>query len=357
MSSDEKQLSSVPATEPLAVNARPKVRLCRRILKYMSVSLLALLLLLGGTLYYLGFTLSGAQQAFALAQKFTDGIIGLEGEIVDGCLWSGLEVKQVAVTVPNTVKVEAAQLRLSYTLLPALTRGHFTADEIAADKLRVTLLENGTVPEPEVSEVESAVDAANDTPFRLHFPLELEVGRLRVNDFAFLSSIVDVKVAAFSALLQAVDDSALMQDALAAGVLVHLKSSADQKVQSERLAARLSAPARGEIAARWQDAESEPEPPNNVNSFDDGQGLIARMPTVALPLDITVLNLTIEKGRYYQDGFDTETVNTLHLTATWHNTLLSVLKLDASHPRGALLISGAMDFRDHFYLDFNLSGA
>ncbi len=341
------------------VKLGPRKSWRRRLCKWAAGTFLGLLLVLSGGLYYLCFTLSGAQQAFAWAQHFTQGIIGLEGQIVGGNLWSGLEVQKVRVTVPDTIKVQAQALTLRYDLLPALTRGRFRADSIKAQDLQVILLENGalTVPQEPTTEAETA----SSEPFRLRFPLELEVGQLHVDNFAYLSSQVDVNIASFNALLQAVDDSALMQDGRARGVVVHVKSDSDPKAQCERLAARLSAPARGLTAAPWQEIVEEesatPSKATAVKTFDDGQGVIASMPTVALPLDVTVLDLKLEDARYYQDGFDTQRTEQLNLTATWHGTRLSVLKLSAEHPRGDLLISGIMDFRDFFYLDFNLSGA
>ena len=131
------------------VKLGPRKSWRRRLCKWAAGTFLGLLLVLSGGLYYLCFTLSGAQQAFAWAQHFTQGSIGLEGQIVGGNLWSGLEVQKVRVTVPDTIKVQAQALTLRYDLLPALTRGRFRADSIKAQDLQVILLENGALTAPQ----------------------------------------------------------------------------------------------------------------------------------------------------------------------------------------------------------------
>lgn len=340
----------------------PKVK---KILKISGMVIAALWLILAAVFYYFIFTLSGAQSALKIAQHFTEGLVGIEGEITGGSIYHGLELEKLAVRVPDVIYISADKFAISYDLLPALTRGRFDVKTLSADKLRVHLLSSGAVqePEPEVSPESENPDAE---PFRLNFPLDIYVHDFAVNDFAYLSSLVDVKVGSFKAYLQAVADTTLMQNALGRDVLVHLKSEGSVQSQSEALSLRLAAIMQGLEPAPLYDpvkaqeqakAEAAAKEPVNVYTFDDGSGMIESMPTVQLPLDITVLNFTVENGRYYQDGFDTGVFRELNLTATWTDTQLSVLRLDAQHPQGEVLISGLMDFKDHFLLDFNLSGA
>ena len=143
---------------------------------------------------------------------------------------------------------------------------------------------------------------------------------------------------------------------------MHLKDDSYPAVASEALAVRLAAIAQGKEAKPFVDpAESaraqNPPKPNNVTGFDGGDGKIELLPTVFLPLDVSVLNLEVRDGRYYQAGFDTGRTDYLNLSATWKGTHLSVLKLAAVHPQGEAVISGSMDFKDYFLLDFNLSAA
>lgn len=340
----------------------PKVQ---KVLKISGMVVAALWLILTAVFYYFIFTLSGAQSALKIAQHLTDGIVGIEGEITGGSIYHGLQLEKLGVMVPGVIYISADKFSLAYDLLPAITRGRFEVSSIASDKLRVHLLSSGAVPEPE-SEVPEEPEDPNAEPFRLNFPVDIYVHELAVNDFAYLSSLVDVKAGSFKAYLQAVADTTLMQNAVGRDVEVHLKSEGSPQSQSEALSLRLAAILQGREPAPLYDpvkaqhqaeAEAAAKEPVNVYTFDGGNGMIEAMPTVQLPLDITVLNFTVERGRYYQEGFDTGVFRELNLTATWTGTQLSVLRLDAQHPQGEVLLSGLMDFKDHFLLDFNLSGA
>ncbi len=346
----------------LSLQQRPRPLLCR-IFKWTGLVGCGLLLVLSLVLYYLLFTLSGAQQALRLAQRFTAGVVVIEANITGGCVWSGLDLEKVRVQVPGVVQVDAAALSLSYDLPSALIRGTFRAELIESRQLSVELLQRGELqpaePEPAAEDVAPTQAAA---PFRLHFPLTLVVDKLKVSDFAYLSPIVDVKIKDFTAALQAVDDTATMTEAEAEHLSVHLKDDSYPAVASEALAVRLAAIAQGKEAKPFVDpAESaraqNPPKPNNVTGFDGGDGKIELLPTVFLPLDVSVLNLEVRDGRYYQASFDTGRTDYLNLSATWKGTHLSVLKLAAVHPQGEAVISGSMDFKDYFLLDFNLSAA
>lgn len=359
-----------PQEQQTAVK-KPRRSRCRHVFKLLSLSLCALALLLVGALSFILFTTSGARMALSTAQRFTAGMVWIQAEIKDGSIYSGLDLSNVEVTIPQVIQIRADALALSYDLIPVLTRGRFRADEIAADNLAVELLDYPELNPDEAvydpadaaqKEAEEAAAAANAEPFRLVFPLDLEIGRLKVNNFAFLSSAVDVHLKSFEALLQAGGDSALMQDAAGSDLVVQVKNAQHPVTAAESLADRLGVIAAGRTAApfvsareRW--AQEHPEPPADVPDFSDGSGVIAMLPTVALPLDVTVLNLQVDKARYFMEGFDTGLTENLNLTATWQGTKLSVLRLDARHPAGEILISGLMDFREHYYLDFNVSGA
>lgn len=334
----------------------------KKILKITGIACLTLMLASTCFFYWLLCTTSGAQFAFKQAQRFTEGIIGLGGEVSSGSIYEGLVVDHLVVEVPDVLYISADNFDIAYSLLPVLQERRLDVSHIYTQKLRVHLLPSKG---GEAEEVPPEETTAESEPFRLNFPVDIDVHDFTSEDFAFLSTIVDVHLTEFKAVLQAVADSAALQEGEVQNLLVHLKSDTDPGNLSDALARSLAAVAAGEEPAPLYDiaaaeaaaaeAAAAAEPVN-VATFDGGEGQIAQMPTVALPLDLKVDSLSVHHGRYYQDGFDTGEVDDLTLTASWAGTELTVERFDIKHHLGDIAIHGRMDFTEYFFLDFALQG-
>lgn len=332
-----------------------KFRCLRRLCKGVIAALVLIVCILPAVLFYLLGTTAGARQALSVAQYFTRDLLTLQGEITDGTVWSGLKLKDFNLEIPDTIGVSADHIALSYELLPVITERDFAVNAIEADKLTVALLIPDT-PDKEQPEPEEPAPVADSTPFRLHFPVNIEVQKLQVRDFAYLSSIVDVKVNDLTAALSAADDATGMQHARAQGVRVELKNSAgpEQAKEAENTATADTDTAEPEAVQEVESLEHEAQ--RLITTFDDGHGLIAEMPTVHLPLDIVVEDFQARDVFYTQEGFNTGDVKSVALSATWYDTRLEVQNLSAVHAMGQTQVHGSMDFKNFFYLDFDLTG-
>ncbi|HIV15409.1 MAG TPA: translocation/assembly module TamB domain-containing protein [Candidatus Avisuccinivibrio pullicola] len=328
----------------------------RKTLKITGGVLLGLLLVMAGTLTWLLGSTSGARFAASTASDLLKGTLTLSLDIQGGTLWSGLDTGKVEVTVPDVVSVTADSLSLHYALEELILRNVFEVAKLHSEKLRVTLLvkDDGSDAEPDAPATED-----NAPPFRLNFPVDIRIHDFKVHDFAYLSEIVDVTVEDFGAYLQAAADTTLMREGRAVRPLVHLKLHSDaveaQEAYAGAAADSVPAPQTDAVASESAAAHSAENALNTVTDFDDGGGIIALMPVVDLPLDITVLGLDLQEARYYMDGFDTGRAD-LFLAASWQHTRLSVLKLSAAHEMGSFEIAGTMDFTGHFGMDFKVRG-
>ncbi len=337
----------------------------KKILKITGITLLSLMLISTCGCYWLLCTTSGAQFAFKQAQRFTEGIITLGGEVSSGSIAEGLGVDDLVVAVPHVIYISADKFDLAYSLLPLLQERRFEVSQIYSRKLRVHLLTGHSGAEQQ----EKPQEQHSEGTFRLNFPVDIQVQDFTSEDFAYLSSAVDVHLSSFKAVLRAVEDRAVLQDGVVQNLQVHVKSSTDPVNLSNDLAYSLAAVAAGQepeplydaAAAAQAKAEAEAAKaaaePVTVLTFDGGDGQIALMPTVALPLNIEVDSLSVQQGRYFQDGFDTGVVDELNLAASWAGTELTLGRLDLKHPLGDLAIKGRMAFEEYFFLDFALQGA
>lgn len=338
-----------------------------KVVKGTLLGFLVLLLTLFALLVFLLGTTKGAQWASKIASDNLQGIITLNLEIEDGNVWQGLQVKNVLVEVPEVIEVKAQSLNTTWDLTQVLLNNLLEVSALHADDLTVTL----KVPDSgeETQEEEEVVEDPNAPPFRLNFPVDIVIKDFKVKNFAYLSKIVDVSIQDFKAFLEAVGDKASLRGGKALKPVVHLKNTqtkeeiAAQEAQDQQEKKEIiqSAQAKeGDLkevigAGVYSEQVLRHSDEADLNTFGDGNGLISQMPNIALPLDVEVLGLEIEGGRYYMDGFDTHEVFA-NLSATWEDSILKVIRLDASHFMGEVSAFGALDFKEHFKLDFNLQG-
>ena len=296
-----------------------------RLLKILAYTLLAVLvfvMLLVGAAGYLCGTTHGMRFIIKTVNENLAEYVSITADIKEGSIFKGFSTDSYfEVDVKDIVTISADNLNIKYSVLGFLTRGVFEVTTLSADKLEVKLADfedNDTVED----------STSYDEPFRLDFYTKIKVDSLVLKDFAYLSSIIDVRVPKASLVLNAYDDYAQVSKGTVEDVSVHLK---------------------------LDDSES---PPNNlpkILTFDNGNGAIEKFPTIDLPLTAALYNFKIINGRYYQDGYDTGLVNAT-VNAMFEHTLLTVYSLEASHALGQVVASGTMDFVDYYNMDFVLLG-
>ena len=213
--------SKITATSKL--NGKPRQSFKRRMLKcfkHMLCALFVFMCILFGVLYYFLGTLSGARNALALSQRFIPDFIIIDTTIESGSVLSGLKLGHTLVDIRDVVAISADELTLDYDLSD-ITSMLFTVNNLEAHKLTVALsdkLFEGPSKEKEEPSTE---------PFRMSFPVDIDIHRFDVSDFAFRSQIVDVELGSLNSALWARSDKVGAKHLYVDGTTVHLKNEAD----------------------------------------------------------------------------------------------------------------------------------
>lgn len=213
--------SKITATSKL--NGKQRQSLKRRMLKcfkHMLCAVFVFMCILFGVLYYFLGTLSGARNALALSQRFIPDLIIIDTTIESGSVLSGLKLGHTLVDIRDVVAISADELTLDYDLSD-ITSMLFTVNNLEAHKLTVALsdkLFEGPSQEKEKPSTE---------PFRMSFPVDIDIHRFDVSDFAFRSQIVDVELSSLNSALWARSDKVGSKHLYVDGTTVHLKNEAD----------------------------------------------------------------------------------------------------------------------------------
>lgn len=204
-----------PDGKPLTL----RQRICR-CMRRAFYALLVFFVVLFGVLYYFLGTLSGARNALAISQRFIPEFIIIDTTIESGSVLSGLKLGHTLVDIRDIVAVSADTLTLDYDLRD-ITSLLFTVNNLEAKNLSVALSDKLFEGPPSEDKDEST------EPFRMAFPVDIDIHRFDVSDFAFSSQIVDVEVASLKSALWAHGENAGLKDTAVDGVTVHLKNEAD----------------------------------------------------------------------------------------------------------------------------------
>ena len=213
--------SKITATSKL--NGKPRQSLKRRMLKcfkHMLCALFVFMCILFGVLYYFLGTLSGARNALALSQRFIPDFIIIDTTIESGSVLSGLKLGHTLVDIRDVVAISADELTLDYDLSD-ITSMLFTVNNLEAHKLTVALSDK-LFEGPSKEKQEPSTE-----PFRMSFPVDIDIHRFDVSDFAFRSQIVDVELSSLNSALWARSDKVGSKHLYVDGTTVHLKNEAD----------------------------------------------------------------------------------------------------------------------------------
>lgn len=215
------EASKITATSKL--NGKPRQSLKRRMLKcfkHMLCALFVFMCILFGVLYYFLGTLSGARNALALSQRFIPDFIIIDTTIESGSVLSGLKLGHTLVDIRDVVAISADELTLDYDLSD-ITSMLFTVNNLEAHKLTVALSDK-LFEGPSKEKQEPSTE-----PFRMSFPVDIDIHRFDVSDFAFRSQIVDVELSSLNSALWARSDKLGSKHLYLDGTTIHLKNEAD----------------------------------------------------------------------------------------------------------------------------------
>ena len=224
-SAKDAQSSTVASkiTAASKLNGKPRQSLKRRMLKcfkHMLCALFVFMCILFGVLYYFLGTLSGARNALALSQRFIPDFIIIDTTIESGSVLSGLKLGHTLVDIRDVVAISADELTLDYDLSD-ITSMLFTVNNLEAHKLTVALSDK-LFEGPSKEKQEPSTE-----PFRMSFPVDIDIHRFDVSDFAFRSQIVDVELSSLNSALWARSDKVGSKHLYVDGTTVHLKNEAD----------------------------------------------------------------------------------------------------------------------------------
>lgn len=274
-----------------------------------------------------------------------DGVVNIDVILKDGNILSGFSADNINVTVPHIITISADKFKIDYDLYYLLVNNCLKVKLLDSTNLNVKLLDLETSDSQEI--IEETPESESNEPFKINFPVNIELDRLKLDNFAYLSDIVDVKVASFDANLSASGPGAFLKKGIADNVDVHLKyteSEDDTKttqttLKSEKTIEDITASNKKEALA-----------------FGANDGLIEKLPEVNLPLDVGLFNFKVTKAKYWQDNYDTGLVD-FNVNAAFIDTKLNIQNLDAYHERGEVHVLGNMIFEDYYSMDFKVRGA
>ena len=219
-----------PQTTVVAETQSKRHGWCYRLFKWTILSVMALLLVIGGVLYYFLGTLNGARQGLAIANNFIPESIIIDTTIKSGSILEGLSLGETLVDIKDIVAINADSLTLEYDLWQ-LKDGLFQVSTLEATNLGVSLYDQLFVSDPNKEEEPSD---PNEPPFRLSFPVDIAIANFHVSDFNFNSQIVDVQVNDLRSELWAHQDNIGTKDTLVDTINVHLKNFQDVEAQEQQ---------------------------------------------------------------------------------------------------------------------------
>ena len=249
-------------------------------------------------------------------------------------------------------------------------------------------------PEPEPEPDGEAYEDPDVIGFKLNLPLSIEISPLRLEDFAYLSTVVDVRVERFEGMLgyTSADNTATLRDTTVSGTEVHLKlgggeeaSAAGDSAAAGRAQPAAAARSGGEeypeealadgggqaVQAAAASGPAPAQPQAGMAAGESGGGeagplVLARgadqaamtdlppplvvLPTINLPLDVVLDNFRLRRARYHMEGLDTEECDA-DISIEWHDATLQVGQLSGRHPQFDLEVSGIMQFEKQYRME------
>ena len=347
-------------------------------------------------LSFILYTTTGARFALSITQLLLDeNKIVVDADIKDGSVVHGLKLDNLIVDVKDVVIVKSDEIKIDSTgLYDVLVHNSYIVNSLFAKNLQVIL----TIKSKEIEDtIENTLNLKDDSIFILNFPVNIYIHKLILDNFAYLSDIVDVKVKEYEGAARAFKNNAIIDKAKTRDVSVHLKlenrSSNTKNAQDiknsehnnkdnkaldntfdDALSKKIQDNQKFKIKDNTKDTKhdvkaqdthidkkeasykkSNVDNDNKDFAFSGREGQIAKLYTIHMPLNAYIGHLEIQDGRYYQDGFDTELFDG-KVSASFEDSFLKVNYVDIKHALGEFKVSGSMLFEDYYTLDFKVEG-
>lgn len=360
----------------------------KRFIIYPLIVFGSLLVLLFGVIFYIISTNSGAKFALNTAKSSLDGIVNIDAEIKDGTISKGLYLDKLVVQIPDIIDIKADTLNLKYNIFDIVFSRTLNVESLKANNLFVSLLIKKGGDDEEVKE-----DKNINEPFKLHFPLDINVNNLNLNNFVYLSEHIDVQLTNLQANIFIKDSDIKLKDSIVSNIdlLLHnedpkqddvvskITNTVEKSVDSvaddilkkhkrktnlvssnEKEKIFLGIKDKLELINKEDEVIKNKDGSINICNLTDNNKFILdkdikKLFTVILPINAYVENLKIENIRYTQSGFDTGYI-TASLTAKWLDTLAEVDSLVVDHELGHVNLKGSMNFKDYYHIKLSLDG-
>lgn len=185
-------------------------------------------------LYFL-YSGTGMSTAIDSANSMAKDILNISMDMQRGSVGRGLEARNLKVDVFDIVVVSADHIIIDYEICDIFTRGALVLEKFKAENLKVELTYKAdpNAPPPETT----WRDDPNVIKFKISFPINIVINDMDLDNFAYLSDIVDVRVDKFQGKLTAIDNTAMINGGHADGVYVELKETETAQVPNEDIAA------------------------------------------------------------------------------------------------------------------------
>ena len=148
----------------------------KRSLKVLGFSVLTLIVLVVLLLSLLIFSTTGLKFAVDKVSPLLSSFIRIEANIEAGNLWSGFSTKgRLIVELPNIITIAADDFKIAYDVPTLISDKHFVVSDLEASYLQVNL---HLRDDPNVKKPSSRPFSGHEDPFKLVFPLAIDIQKL-----------------------------------------------------------------------------------------------------------------------------------------------------------------------------------
>lgn len=288
----------------------------------------AVMVLLVGTLVFLVGTTSGLHLAFKAANRWVPGLS--IGQVTGG--WRDLTLNNVRYSQPG-VEVEAARLHLAVKL-SCLWQRSLCVNDLALSNVNVTI-DSKKMP-PAVQETE-----AESSPLDLSMPYPLRFTRVALNNINLKIDDTRVSLQDFSTGLTWQNQDLTVLPTTLNGLLVTLPKAA-KVAQEQVIEPKVNKPEPGEA------------PLGETLKRLFAKPLLPEMEDVALPLNLNVTDFQAHSLRLTGD-IDLQ-VNRVLLKVTSQQGQTRIDTLDIDSSQGTLNATGCAALKDDWPVDLTLNG-
>jgi len=276
------------------------------------------------TVSLLLFTHTGNQAMIKLAKQFESRF---SIELIEGSLFRSPQFSTIS-WVDGETQIHIAHL--DYQFDWSCLQNTLCLDVLNVNGIQAHLPE--TAPAPE-----AVTDNVDETPLEIDIPLKIIVGAINISDLHVERGALSVDLEKFSLQADALHKDVTLASQIA-GLLVTLPDS--EAIQSTPIV-----------------VTPEAKKPLDLNIASLPAILTqAMLPSISLPVNLTVQPLLIERVAIHQNQQVLFTLNALQSAFTFKETQLSVSQFDLNLPETALSLRADINFIEDYPLHLRIDG-